>query len=214
MGIWTDRVVPHLTDRALGAPEIAELRAQVCAGLRGRLLEVGFGSGLNLQHLPREVASVSAVEPADAGWALSQRRRASTGVPVERTGLDGQLLTEPADSFDSALVTFSLCSIPDAAAALREVRRVLKPGGRLHFLEHGLAPDDSVARWQRRLDPMQGRVFAGCHLTRDIPTLVVDAGLSLVDVRAEYQPGPKVMRPWIYGYLGRAEKEPLRGGDA
>jgi len=212
MGIWSDRVVPHLTDRALSAPEIAELRAEVCAGLTGRVVEIGFGSGLNLQHLPPEVVSVSAVEPADAGWALSERRRARTDVPVERTGLDGQALVDPDASFDSALVTFSLCTIPDAAAALSEVRRVLRPGGRLHFLEHGLAPDASVARWQRRLDPVQGRVFAGCHLTRDIPALVTGAGLSLDDVRAEYQPGPKVMRPWTYGYLGRAVR--LSRGDA
>ncbi len=204
MGVWSDRVVPHLTDRALSTPEIAELRAEVCAGLTGRVLEIGFGSGLNLEHLPPGVGSVSAVEPADAGWALSERRRARTDVPVERSGLDGQALAEPDASFDSALVTFSLCTIPDAAIALSEVRRVLRPGGQLHFLEHGLAPDPSVARWQRRLDPVQRRVFAGCHLSRDVPGLVTGAGLELTDLRAEYQPGPAVMRPWIYGYAGRA----------
>ncbi len=204
MGIWTDRIVPHLTDRALSTPEIAQLRAEVCTGLRGRLLEIGFGSGLNLEHLPPDVVSVSAVEPADAGWALSERRRARAGVPVERSGLDGQALAEPDASFDSVLVTFSLCTIPDAALALREVRRVLKRRGRLHFLEHGLSPDASVARWQRRLDPVQGRVFAGCHLTRDIPSLVRAAGLEVESNRSEYLSGPRVLRPWAYGYLGRA----------
>lgn len=207
MGIWTDRVVPHLTDRALSTPEISELRADVCAGLSGRVLEIGFGSGLNLQHLPGEVVSVSAVEPADAGWALSERRRTRTDVPVERTGLDGQALTEPDASFDSALVTFSLCTIPDAAAALSEVRRVLRPGGRLHFLEHGLAPEPAVARWQRRLEPLQRIVFAGCHLSRDIPALVTGAGLEVEVLRAEYQPGPRPMRPWTYGYAGRAIRQ-------
>ena len=204
MGTWSDRVVPHLTDRALSRPEINELRAEVCAGLTGRLLELGFGSGLNLRYLPAEVTSVHAVEPADAGWALSQARRDRAAVPVVRSGLDGQSLDEPDASFDSALVTFSLCTIPDAAAALAEVRRVLRPGGRLHFLEHGLAPDPGVVRWQERLEPVQRRVFAGCHLTRDIPALVSAAGLEIEDLRADYEPGPRVMRPWTYGYAGRA----------
>lgn len=204
MGFWNQRVVPHLTDRALRTEEIGELRAEVCLGLHGRVLEIGFGSGLNLRHLPPEVTSVSAVEPSDAGWALSEARRRRTTVPVERSGLDGEALTEPGESFDSALVTFSLCTIPDAAAALAEVRRVLTPGGRLHFLEHGLAPDPGVVRWQRRLEPVQRRVFAGCHLTRDVPALVAASGLELEEVRGEYTPGPGAMRPWTYGYLGRA----------
>ena len=204
MSWWSERVVPHLTDRALDNDEINALRAEACAGLTGRVVEIGFGSGLNLRHLPPEVTSVSAVEPADAGWALSEARRVRSDVPVERSGLDGQALAEPAGSFDSALVTFSLCTIPDAAAALAEVRRVLRPGGRLHFLEHGLAPDAGVVRWQHRIEPLQRRVFAGCHLTRDVPGLVADSGLDVDDVRAEYAPGPRAMRPWSYGYVGRA----------
>lgn len=204
MSIWSDKVIPHLTDRALRTPEIGELRAEACTGLTGRIVEIGFGSGLNLQHLPAAVESVSAVEPADAGWALSERRRAHTDVPVHRTDLDGQALSEPDATFDSALVTFSLCTIPDPAAALREVRRVLRPGGRLHFLEHGLAPDEGVARWQRRLDPVQRRLFVGCHLSRDIPALISGAGLTVEHVRTEYLSGPRAMRPWTYGYLGRA----------
>ena len=204
MGTWSDRVVPHLTDRALSRPEINELRDEVCADLTGRVLEIGFGSGLNLRYLPTEVTSVRAVEPADAGWALSEARRGSAGIPVERSGLDGQSLDEADASFDSVLVTFSLCTIPDAAAALAEVHRVLRPGGRLHFLEHGLAPDPDVVRWQARLEPVQRRLFVGCHLTRDIPALVSGAGLEIEELRADYGPGPRVMRPWAYGYAGRA----------
>ena len=204
MGVWSDRAVPRITDRALGTSEVGELRAEVCSGLHGRVVEIGFGSGLNLEHLPPEVTSVSAVEPADVGWALSERRRRRAHVPVARTGLDGQALAEPDHSFDSALVTFSLCTIPDARAALDEMRRVLVPGGRLHFLEHGLAPDAGVVRWQRRLEPVQRRVFAGCHLTRDVPGLVEGAGFALQDLHADYLPGPRVARPWGYGYLGRA----------
>jgi SAM-dependent methyltransferase len=201
---WSERVVPHLTDLALRSQEIAELREETCRGLQGRILEIGFGSGLNVRFYPDTVTSVSAVEPSDVGWRMSEQRRSRTDVPIERSGLDGQQLAEGDAAFDSALVTFSLCSIPDPALALAEVRRVLRPGASLHFLEHGLAPDAGVARWQHRLDPVQKRVCGGCHLSRDVPGLVTEAGLELTELRAEYQPGPRVTRPWIYGYLGRA----------
>lgn len=201
---WSERVVPHLTDVALRTEEIGKLRDEACRGLRGRVLEIGFGSGLNIRFYPAAVTSVSAVEPSDFGWRLSEERRSHTDLPIHRGGLDGQHLAEEDASFDAALVTFSLCTIADPALALAEVRRVLRPGASLHFLEHGLAPDPGVAAWQRRLDPVQKRVFAGCHLSRDVPTLVEGAGLEIAELRAEYQPGPRVMRPWVYGYLGRA----------
>lgn len=204
MNVWRDRVVPRITDVALRSPEIGELREEACRGLHGRVLEIGFGSGLNIQFFPSAVSSLAAVEPSDAGWKLSEKRRRRTGIPIERSGLDGQHLAEEDDSFDSALVTFSLCTIPDPALALSEVRRVLRPGGSLHFLEHGLAPDAGVARWQHRLDPVQQRVFGGCHLSRDVPGLVEAAGFGMAELRAEYQPGPRVAHPWTYGYLGRA----------
>ena len=206
MGGWSERVVPRLTDRALGTDEIGELRAAACRGLHGRVLEIGFGSGLNLRHLPPAVTSVAAVEPADVGWALSAPRRERAGVPVRRSGLDGQRLVEDDASYDAVLSTFTLCTIPDAAAALAEVRRVLRPGGTLHFLEHGLAPDPGVVRWQRRLEPLQRRIFAGCHLTRDVLALVAAAGLEVTDLDQRYLPGPAVGRPWAYGSLGVARR--------
>lgn len=204
MGVWTERVVPRLTDRALSSAEIGELRHSACSGLAGRVLEIGFGSGLNLPHLPAEVEALSAVEPADAGWALSAQRRAGSSVPVERTGLDGQRLAADDASYDAVLSTFTLCTIPDVSAALAEVRRVLRPGGSFHFLEHGLAPDEGVVAWQRRLEPLQRRVFAGCHLTRDVPSLVEAAGLEVTALEQRYLPGPRPLRPWSYGSLGRA----------
>jgi SAM-dependent methyltransferase len=204
MGLWTERVVPHLTDLALRGQDIVELRAEACAGLRGRVLELGFGSGLNLPHLPPGVELVHAVEPSDVGWRMSEARRRASAVGVERSGLDGQRLAEPDAGVDSALVTFSLCTIPDPVLALREVARVLRPGGQVHFVEHGLAPEPGVARWQRRLDPLEQRVFGGCHLTRDVPAMVAEAGLTMDEVTASYLPGPRVARPWVYCYRGSA----------
>jgi SAM-dependent methyltransferase len=206
MGVWSDHVVPRLTDRALAVAGMDDLRAAVCAGLHGRVLELGFGSGLNLRHLPAAVTALDAVEPADVAWELSARRRARSRVPVHRSGLDGQRLDADDESYDAVLVTFALCSIPDAAAALVEVRRVLRPGGTLHFLEHGLAPDPGVVAWQRRLDHTQQRLFAGCHLSRDVPALVADAGLEVTDLDQRYLAGPRIGRPWNYGYLGRATR--------
>ena len=206
MGLWKDRMLPRFTDRTLSSREIGELRAEACAGLHGRVLEIGFGSGLNISHYPATVESVSAVEPADVAWELSGSRRSRSRVPVERTGLDGERLVAPDGSYDCVLSTFTLCTIPDVSAALTEVRRVLVPGGTFHFLEHGLAPDDGVARWQSRLEPMQKRVFGGCHLSRDMRGLVEAAGLDVTAVRAEYLGGPQMSKPWTYGYLGRATK--------
>lgn len=206
MGVWSDRVVPRLTDRALAAAGMDGLRAAACAGLHGRVLELGFGSGLNLRHLPAAVTTLDAVEPADVAWALSERRRARSRVPVHRSGLDGQRLAADDESYDAVLVTFALCSIPDPASALAEVRRVLRPGATLHFLEHGLAPDPGVAAWQRRLDTTQQRLFAGCHLTRDVPALVAAAGLEVTELDQHYLPGPRIGRAWNYASLGVARR--------
>ena len=128
-------------------------------------------------------------------------------MPVERGGLDGQRLDLPDASADAVLSTFTLCTIPDADAALREVVRVLRPGGTLHFFEHGLAPDDDVVRWQRRLEPLQKRVFDGCHLTapdrRARRAVGARHGVARAGLRARL---PRLMRPWVYGYLGRARR--------
>jgi ubiquinone/menaquinone biosynthesis C-methylase UbiE len=165
------------------------LRARVCEGLHGRVIEIGFGSGLNVPFYPETITSVSAVEPADLGWKLAQRRVAASTIPVERGGLDGQSLPFPDDAYDSAISTWTLCTIPDATQALREVRRVLKPGGTLHFVEHGLAPDEKVQRWQHRLNPIEKKVFGGCNLDRPIVDLITGAGFTIKDVDVFYEKG-------------------------
>jgi len=204
VGWWSERVVPRLADKSLSSKPIMELRRDVCGGLTDRVLEIGFGSGLNLAGLPAEVASVDAVEPSDVGWELSAERRAASPVPVARVGLDGQRLAAPDASYDAVLSTFTLCTIPDVEAALAEVRRVLRPGGTVHLLEHGLAPDARVAGWQRRLDPLQGRVAAGCHLTRDAPALVEAAGFTVDRLEQQYLPGPGLGKPWTFVSLATA----------
>jgi ubiquinone/menaquinone biosynthesis C-methylase UbiE len=187
MGLYREQVLPRIVNAACGLKAVDPLRSRVCEGLEGDVVELGFGSGLNVPFYPATVTRVSAVEPADVGWKLADKRLRGTSVPVERAGLDGQSLPLADNSYDAALSTWTLCTIPDVAAALAEVRRVLKPGGTLHFLEHGLAPDESVRRWQHRLEPLQKRMFGGCHLTRPIAGLLTSAGFEITELDVFYE---------------------------
>jgi ubiquinone/menaquinone biosynthesis C-methylase UbiE len=202
VGIYDEHVLPRIVNVACGVKPLRQLRERVCEGLHGRVVEVGFGSGLNIPYYPGEITAVAAIEPADTGWKLAGKRLASTGVPIERTGLDGQSLPLADDSCDTALSTFTLCTIPDVDAALGEIRRVLKPGGVLHFLEHGLAPDESVRRWQHRLEPMQKRLFGGCHLTRPVADLLTKAGFTITEIDVFYE--KSAPKPWGAASLGLA----------
>jgi SAM-dependent methyltransferase len=203
MGLYGEHVLPRIVNVACSTEPAKEQRARVCEGLAGEVVEIGFGSGLNVPFYPAPVTGVAAVEPADLAWKLAGPRLREAPVPVARSGLDGASLPFADDRFDAALSTWTMCTIPDIKGALRELRRVLKPGGTLHFVEHGLSPDAGVQRWQHRFEPLQKRLFGGCHLTRPIVDLLQDAGFVIREVDRYYERGS----PKIFGWnsLGVAE---------
>jgi SAM-dependent methyltransferase len=187
MGVYADHVLPRITNVACGAKQGRPLRERVCSGLHGEVVEIGFGTGHNVPFYPEAVQRVAAIEPSQVSWKLARARVSASSVAVERAGLDGQSLPFADDSFDTALSTWTLCTIPDPVRALTEVRRVLRPGGSLHFVEH--APDEDVQRWQRRLEPLNKRMLGGCHLTRPILELLETAGFTVLDVDVFYEEG-------------------------
>lgn len=201
MGVYEDRILPRVVDVALGGRQFDEIRARVCAGLDGEVLEVGFGSGRNVPHYPAAVRRVRAVDPSTTGRDMAAKRVAASPVPVEYVGLDGEELPLADDSVDHVLTTWTLCTIADVGRALGEMRRVLRPGGTVHFVEHGLSPAPKVASWQRRLTPLQRRLFGGCHLDRPIDTLLGDAGFRMQALDNHYARAPK---PFAYLYEGIA----------
>jgi ubiquinone/menaquinone biosynthesis C-methylase UbiE len=200
---WYDRVVlPHLLDLACGVKPIARQREKLIPLAQGRVLEVGIGTGLNMPFYdPTRVTSIVGVDPALAMHRLARRRIERAGLQVELVGLSAQSLPLPDRSFDSVVCTYTLCTIPDPLAALAEMRRVLMPGGRLLFSEHGLAPDESVRRWQARLQPLWGRFSGGCRLSQDVPALLKAAGFDPV-VQSRYLPGPRFLS---FHYWGQAQ---------
>ena len=179
MGIYHRCVFPWLLDTVMGSRVFVQPRRRTLAPATGRILEIGFGTGRNLPHYPAGVTRIEAIDPDADLDRYSAPRISASPIAVDFHHLDAEHLPFESDQFDTIVCTLTLCSIPDVALALREVRRALKPGGQFLFLEHGLAPDPAVARWQHRLDPLQQRLGGGCHLTRDTLQLVRQAGLRV-----------------------------------
>ncbi len=190
-----------MIDWACGVSLFSRQRQMLIPLAHGRVLEVGLGTGRNLPFYDRQrVRQVVGVDPALSLHPIARRRVLASGLDVELMGLSAERLPASDASFDTVVSTYTLCSIPDPVAALREMRRVLKPGGQLLFSEHGLAPEPGVARWQTRLQPYWKPLAGGCHLDRDIPALLAEAGFAC-DVQQHYLWGPRVLS---YHYWGGA----------
>ena len=204
MGFYEERILPHVVNVTCGGKRMARIRRPALEGLAGTVVELGFGSGHNVELYPAAVQRVLAVEPSEKARELAGRRMAKhEHVPVEFVGLSGESLPLEDASVDAVLSTWTLCTIPDVERALAEVRRVLRPGGSLHFVEHGVSDDPKVVRWQRRLEPMQKRLGGGCHLTRDAPSLIEAAGLRMDHLR-RFTLGPRVYTTMSSGVAVKA----------
>jgi ubiquinone/menaquinone biosynthesis C-methylase UbiE len=190
MGFYDRYILPRLIGCACGAKPIAKQRAKIAPQAEGVVLELGFGSGLNLPFYdPAKVARVIAVEPSLGMISQAEKAIASSPVPVEVRLESAERLSVPDASVDTVVLTYALCTVSDTTAALNAARRALRPGGRLLFCEHGLAPDPRLARFQRRLEPLWSRLAGGCRLTRDAPSLIEAAGFRLIWTETMYLPG-------------------------
>lgn len=198
MQFYDQHILPYLIDFACGMGHVMKTRSQVVPQARGRVLEIGIGTGLNLGFYDAQnVSAIVGVDPAAQMQGMARQRAAGIAIPVEMIALElGQIQAEDA-SFDSIVCTFTLCTIPDPIAALQEMRRVLKPGGKLLFAEHGRAPDHKVRLWQDRLTPLWKPLAGGCHLNRDIPALLKAGGFQIRDLHSSYLPGPRPMT-WVW----------------
>ncbi|HYN61630.1 MAG TPA: methyltransferase domain-containing protein [Rubrivivax sp.] len=190
MGLYQRYLLPRLTHCACGSPVIEHQRRLVVPQARGQVLEIGFGSGLNLPYYrPEQVERLWALEPSAEMRALAAPRIAASGMAVQLLDLPGEAIPLPDHSVDCVVMTYTLCTIPDASAALAQMRRVLRPDGRMLFCEHGAAPDAGVRRWQDRLDGLWGRWAGGCHLNREMLPLIESAGFRFDTVQSRYLPG-------------------------
>ncbi|MGR3319945.1 MAG: class I SAM-dependent methyltransferase [Candidatus Anammoxibacter sp.] len=192
MCIYKNYILPIGINWLLGRPECLQLRKSVTGNLTGTVLEVGFGSGLNLPYYPNCVERVYAVDPCGFGKRLASKRIHESSIPVDFVGLNGENIPLETNSVSAALSTWTLCTIPDVRKALKEIRRVLKPDAKFYFLEHGLSADVNVAKWQNRLNPIQKIIAGGCQLNLKINRLIEDAGFSIDSIENFYMEGPKV----------------------
>ena len=201
MSFYEHWILPPILDLIMRQEHLTKYRRAVVAGAHGRVLEIGVGSGLNFPLYGKQVELVYGIDPSPRLLAIARRRAAASGVPVELLQGSATAIPLADNAVDTVVMTWTLCSIPDPLAALREMRRVLKPNGDLCFVEHGLSPEPSVERWQHRITPAWRRMAGGCHLDRKIDELIRLAGFDLTNLQVEYAPGPRTMS---YMYEGCA----------
>lgn len=204
MGLYSRLILPRVLDCAMKYDELADLRAAAIPGARGVVLEVGIGSGLNLPfYSPTLVTQVYGIDPSTELLAMAQKKIASLPFPVTLMNQSADRIPLGDVSVDTVVVTWSLCSIPNPRITLREMRRVLKPDGRLIFIEHGLSPDARVQSWQNRLTPIWRRLAGGCHLNRKMDELIRSSGFSIATLETRYIPGPRLV---TYTYVGTGRR--------
>jgi ubiquinone/menaquinone biosynthesis C-methylase UbiE len=205
MGFYERHILPFVLGAAMGAKPITYQRKKVVPRAEGRVLEVGFGAGHNLPFYdPAKVTHLWALEPSRELRARASERIAKNTIPIEFLDLPGEQIPLEDESADTVLITYTMCTIPDVAAALGQMRRVLKPTGKMIFCEHGKAPDANVEKWQRRIEPIWKKIGGGCHLTRAIPSLIAETGFKIGDLDTMYLPGSP--RFAGFNYWGSASK--------
>jgi ubiquinone/menaquinone biosynthesis C-methylase UbiE len=200
MGFYRDQILPVLIHLSMRQRNLAAYRNRIVPAAEGRVLEIGIGSGLNLPFYSQKAEQVIGLDPSPKLLSMARGAGRASG-PVEFVEGSAEAIPLEDESIDTVVTTWTLCSIPDAPRSLREMRRVLKPGGRLLFVEHGRAPEPNVRWWQDRLTPVWKRIGGGCHLNRAIGTLIEDAGLQIERLETGYMPGP---RPLTFMYEGSA----------
>jgi len=206
MSFYENRILPYMLNVFMNTEGTREERQRSLAGVKGAVLEVGFGSGLNLPYYPETVTKVVGVDPSRTSAHLARKRIAAASFPVEFVGLSAEKLPVAEASFDSVVSTFTLCTIPNVSGALAEMWRALKPEGRFYFVEHGHADDPGVARWQERLNGIERKVFGGCHLNRDISVLIRQAGFEIERLEHAYMKGAPKFAGFLYrGVAKRAD---------
>ena len=201
MGLYSRFVLPYLTDFAMRDKAARARRSEIVPGAEGIVLEIGIGSGLNLPFYSTAVKHLYAVDPSPELLAMTRRKVEGMTFPVDLRCESAERLSLDGGSIDTIVMTWALCTIPNPTRALREMGRVLKPQGRMIFVEHGLSPDSGVRAWQNGLNPIWSRVTGGCNLNRKIDDLLVSSGFNIVELRTAYLPGP---RPFAYTYQGCA----------
>jgi ubiquinone/menaquinone biosynthesis C-methylase UbiE len=203
MRFYERRVLPHLVNLSMNTPALRKERERCLEGVSGEVLEIGFGTGLNLPHYPSGVTKVVGVDPSELSARLARKRITSAPFPVETIGLSADKLPLADASFQTIVSTFTMCTIPDIAAALVEVRRALRPGGRLHFVEHGRSDDPKVERWQNRLNGFSRVVYGGCNMNREIGKLIAQAGFEIERMENAYLEGAPKFGGFLYRGVAR-----------